>query len=254
VENQRNIASLQAARLDEAQRRQALRGELLRRVVTAQETERQRIARELHDEAGQALTAVGLGLRAAATTLRQDPEKTEQYLRRLEDLVALSLEELQRLVANLRPSHLDDLGLAAALRWYASQVQERSPLEVEVEVSGEERRIPPAVATALFRVGQEALTNVVKHASATRARLALKFEKDRVSLAVEDDGVGFDPLLLEKSGRSRWGLLGIEERASSLGGRLTIRPGAGRGMHIDVTVPVELESEGGDGDSTVARG
>jgi signal transduction histidine kinase len=254
VETQRHIASLQAARLEEAQRRQALRGELLQRVVTAQETERQRIARELHDEAGQALTAVGLGLRASATTLRQDPDRTERILRHLEELVAYSLEELQRLVANLRPSHLDDLGLAAALRWYGSQLQERSSLEVDVEVSGEERRLPSAVATALFRVGQEALTNVVKHAGATRAHLALRFGPDRVSLVVEDDGVGFDPLLLENSGRSRWGLLGMEERASSLGGQLMIRPGSSRGMRIEVNVPMEMESEGGDGDTTVARG
>jgi len=254
VEMQRHIASLQAARLEEAQRRQALRGELLKRVVTAQETERQRIARELHDEAGQALTAIGLGLRAASTTLRQDADKTEQNLRHLESLVALSLDELQRLVANLRPSHLDDLGLAAALRWYGSQVQERSSLVVEVEISGEERRIPPGVATALFRVAQEALTNVVKHASATRARLALGFQQDEVSLVVEDNGVGFDPLLLERAGRSTWGLLGMEERASSLGGTLAIRPNPDRGMRIEVTIPVEVGSEGVDGHSSVARG
>jgi len=254
VETQRKIASLQAAQLEEAQHRQALRGELLKRVVTAQETERERIARELHDETGQALTAIGLGLRAATKTLRQEPDKTEQNLRHLEDLVALSLDELQRVVANLRPSHLDDLGLAAALRWYGSQVQERFPLEVEVEISGEERRIPSAVATALFRVAQEALTNVVKHASATQARVALRFKEDRIVLAVEDNGVGFDPSLLEKTGRATWGLLGMEERAAILGGTLTIRPNPDRGMRIEVTIPAQVGSEGSDGHSALARG
>jgi signal transduction histidine kinase len=122
VENQRHIASLQAARLQEAERREAQRGELLRRVVAAQEAERQRVARELHDATGQSLTALGLGLRGIATTLQGEapaPPAAAVKLRQLETLVTSSLDELRGLIADLRPSHLDDLGLAAALRWYA---------------------------------------------------------------------------------------------------------------------------------------
>ena len=127
-ETQRKIAELQDVQLQEAQRREALRGELLRQVVSAQEAERQRIARELHDATGQSLTAIGLGLRGVSNTLRLDTDKAAENLRQLEGLVARSLDELQRLIADLRPSHLDDLGLPAALRWYAGEVQSRVPL------------------------------------------------------------------------------------------------------------------------------
>ncbi|HSB91089.1 MAG TPA: sensor histidine kinase [Anaerolineales bacterium] len=243
VEIKRHIASLQAARLEEAQRRQALRGELLKRVVGAQEAERQRIARELHDETGQALTAIGLGLRGAATSLKQDVEKTGVTLRKLEHLASQSLTELQRMIADLRPSHLDDLGLPAALRWYGKEIQTRAPLEVTVEVAGESRPIPSEVATALFRVAQEALTNVVKHAQAHQAKVRLVFQASDVSLAVEDDGIGFDPEGLQRGKRVRWGLLGMEERAALLGGNLWLNSGPGRGTLVEVTIPYQAQTD-----------
>ena len=243
VEIQRHIVSLQAARLEEAQRRQTLRGELLKRVVGAQEAERQRIARELHDETGQALTAIGLGLRGAATSLRQDVEKTGLTLRKLEQLASQSLTELQRTIADLRPSHLDDLGLPAALRWYGKEIQTRAPLEVTVDIQGPSRTIPTEVATALFRVAQEALTNVVKHAQAHNAHVRLVFQSEDVSLAVEDDGIGFDPESLRQGKRAKWGLLGMEERAALLGGKLWLNSGPGRGTLVEVTIPYLSEPE-----------
>jgi signal transduction histidine kinase len=167
VETQREIAELQAARLEEAQRREVVHRELLRRVVGAQEAERQRVARELHDETGQSLTALGLGLRGVTNILRQDADKAENNLRMLEGLVARSLDELQRLISDLRPSHLDDLGLPAALRWYTNEIQNRLPLKVNVEISGEPRELPAELKTAIFRVAQEALTNVIKHSDAS---------------------------------------------------------------------------------------
>ncbi|HET7009552.1 MAG TPA: sensor histidine kinase [Anaerolineales bacterium] len=243
VEIQRHIASLQAARWEEAQRRQALRGELLKRVVGAQEAERQRIARELHDETGQALTAIGLGLRGAGTSLKQDVEKTGVTLRKLEQMVAQALTELQRMIADLRPSHLDDLGLPAALRWYGKEIQTRAPLDVAVEVRGDPQPISSEVATALFRVAQEALTNVVRHAHAGRASVRLVFQPDAVSLAVEDDGVGFDPDGINGSKGTKWGLLGMEERAALLGGKLWLHSGPGRGTLVEVTIPYRSEQE-----------
>ncbi len=243
VETQRNIDELKAARLDEAQRREALRGELLRRVVAAQEAERQRIARELHDEIGQSLTALGLGLRAASTVLRPDPEKAAQHLRQLESMTAQSLEELQRLIADLRPSHLDDLGLPAALRWYCGEIQNRSSLQIKLEITGEIQDIPAQVKMALFRVAQEALTNVVRHARAKSACVRLHFLSDVVILEIQDDGRGFDQHLLERARRASWGLLGMEERASLLGGKLELESEISQGTRVKVTIPYHQVEE-----------
>jgi len=251
-ETQRKIALLQEAQLQEAQRREALRGELLRQTVSAQEAERQRIARELHDATGQSLTAIGLGLRGISNTLRQDPDKAAENLRQLEGLVARSLDELQRLIADLRPSHLDDLGLPAALRWYAGEVQNRVPLTVTVEIDGEPRPIDPAANTALFRVAQEALTNVMKHAEATKATVRLSYLPSVVMLQVEDDGCGFD--VHAQRQRPAWGLLGMEERAALLGGYLAVQSRPGHGARIEMMIPYQLKPEAGHDDAAAARG
>ena len=237
VEQRRQIADLQAQRLRESERREALRGELYGRVVGAQEAERQRIARELHDETGQSLTAIGMGMHAVGASLTSDPEKASQRLRELEALVDRSLNELQRLIADLRPSHLDDLGLPAALRWYAGEVQGRTALKIGVEVFGEPRSLPGAVNTALFRIAQEALTNVVRHAGATTVRIRVRYGEDGINLHVGDDGRGFDPRPIGARERPAWGLLGIEERATLLGGSATIRSRPGDGTEVEVAVP-----------------
>jgi signal transduction histidine kinase len=250
-ETQRKIAELQEAQLQEAQRREALRGELLRQIVSAQEAERQRIARELHDATGQSLTAIGLGLRGISNTLRQDADKAAENLRQLEGLVARSLDELQRLIADLRPSHLDDLGLPAALRWYAGEVQSRVPLTVTVEINGEPRPIDPAGNTALFRVAQEALTNVMKHAEATKAAVRLSYLPSVVMLEVEDDGCGFD--VHAQAQRPAWGLLGMEERAALLGGYLAVQSQPGHGARIEMMIPYQLKPEASHDDAAAAR-
>ncbi len=238
VETQQRIAELQAARLEEAERREALRGELLRRVVAAQEAERQRIARELHDATGQALTALGLGLRGVSTSLaRRDTEQSEKHLRQLEELTTQSLDELRHLIADLRPSHLDDLGLAAALRWYTKNLQNRISFEIQVDIDGEERPLPSAVKIALFRVAQEALTNIIKYADAKQVRVRLNYGAQEVMLQVEDNGRGFDVEAQAKSTRSQWGLLGMQERASLLGGRFDLYSVPGQGTRVQVILP-----------------
>jgi signal transduction histidine kinase len=243
VETQRQIAELQAARLEEAHRREELRGELLRRVVAAQEAERQRIARELHDATGQALTALGLGLRGAATTLRQDTDQAAQRLRQLEGLAANTLDELRHLIADLRPSHLDDLGLASTLRWYAKEVQSRLPLEVSFEIGGDEHPLNPALKIALFRVAQEALNNVIKHSGAKRAWVRLNYREGEVSLQVEDDGCGFEPTSPAIDRRPAWGLIGMQERATLLSGRFNIQSSPGRGACVEVVIPYPQTEE-----------
>ncbi|NUM44130.1 MAG: sensor histidine kinase [Anaerolineales bacterium] len=243
VEKQRQIASLQAARLQEAEEREIMRGEMLKQIVAAQESERQRIARELHDETGQALTAIGLGLRGVATALPENTQSATQNLRRLEFLVSHSLTELQRLIADLRPSHLDDLGLPAALRWYAGEVSQRAPLNVHVEIRGEERPLPAPLKIALFRVAQEALNNIVKHAKAHKIDVLLHYEAEEVSIRVQDDGVGFEVESLPKKKRSSWGVVGMNERANLLGGRFEIQSRPGVGTRVEIMIPYQQGGE-----------
>ena len=251
VETQEQISRLQEERLEEAQEREALRGMLLKRVVEAQEAERQRIGRELHDETGQALTAIGLGLRSVTTTLRHEEDKVADRLRQLESLVNHSLTELQRLITDLRPSHLDDLGIGATLRWYAGEVEDRSSLRVDVIVEGERQELSPEVKTGLFRVAQEALTNVIKHADAEHVVVRLFYGLDDVQLSVEDDGIGFNPNIIRgDSSRPAWGLRGMEERATLLDGTYKLVSQDGQGTTIIVRVPYQVEIEGSDDDTT----
>jgi signal transduction histidine kinase len=254
VETQRQIDELQAERLEEAQRREAMRGELFQRVVAAQEAERQRVARELHDETGQALTAIGLGLRGVGTSMRVDIDKAAHNLRQLEGLVAHSLDELQRLIADLRPSHLDELGLRATLRWYASELQQRTGLDIEVKVQGEPQEIPLEVKTTLFRIAQEALTNAIKHAAATSAKVYLTFELEKVSIMVEDNGVGFDTTRMAMTNRSAWGLLGMRERAAHLGGTFYLDSQPGNGTRVHIEMPYQTQEESGDGNEITISG
>jgi signal transduction histidine kinase len=251
VETQQRLEKLQQDRLNEAQRREALRGDLLRRVVVAQESERQRIARELHDETGQALTAIGLGLRGVGTTVRQDIDKAAHNLRQLEGLVADSLEELQRVIADLRPSHLDDLGLAAALRWYTGEVERRTSLSVDFEVKGDRNELPMEVMTALFRVTQEALNNVIKHAEAQSASVFLIYDDESATVVIVDDGHGFD-VELHNGDRRSWGLEGMRERAFLFGGQFNIYSEPGQGTQVEVTIPYQQpEPEEVDDEDTV---
>jgi signal transduction histidine kinase len=255
VEIDRQIAALQEDRLKESEQREQLRRELFKYVVAAQESERQRLARELHDETGQALTAIGLGLRGLANSLRTpDLPRAQQTLHQLEGLTVQSLDELQRLIAGLRPSHLDDLGLPSALRWYAGDLGERTQLHIQVEVQGEEHAIPAEVKTALFRIVQEALTNVIKHAAAREAHVRLSYEPERVGVQVTDDGRGFDPQAGGPSGRIPWGLRNMEERAVLLGGQFLVHSRPGKGTRIEVNIPIGNELEVKHDDPPAAGG
>jgi signal transduction histidine kinase len=243
VETRRKIAGLQSARLEEAQRREALRGEMLRRIVAAQESERQRIARELHDETGQALTAIGLGLRGVASSVQNDGAKSAANLRQLEQLVEHSLIELQRLISDLRPSHLDDLGLGAALRWYAGEIEKRLPIKITVSVRDERADLSTEMKISLFRITQEALTNVIKHSAANKAKVILFYLPDGVRLEVSDDGVGFDQAVMQSTTRPSWGLIGMQERATLLGGMFEIKSYPGSGTRIHVYIPYRGQTE-----------
>jgi len=238
VEIERHIAELQEARVKAAEQRESMRGELFKRVVKAQEAERQRMARELHDETGQALTAIGMGLRGLESTLHaKNLDRSFQNLKQMETMTDHSLDELQRLIADLRPSHLDDLGLAPALRWYANDIEERTRMDVSVEINGDEQDVSSSVKIAIFRIVQEALTNVIKHAQAKNVRIILSFEQELVKVRVTDDGQGFDMRNARTGKRKTWGLTNMNERASMLGGKFEIHSVPGEGVTIDVTIP-----------------
>lgn len=251
VETDQKIANLQAERLKESQQREVLRGELFRRIVAAQESERQRIARDLHDETGQSLTAIGLGLRGLESRMTRDPTQAAATLHELQTLTADSLQELQRLMTDLRPSHLDDLGLSAALRWYAGKLEERYPLRISVEIGGDERPLDDAAKIATFRIVQEALNNVLKHSEARHASIHLDFTEKGMRAAVRDDGCGFDLKRLQaiqSSSRPSLGLAGMQERAALLGGMVEVQSKPGQGTLVEAFIPYHGESEGEDAD------
>jgi signal transduction histidine kinase len=240
-ENRRHIDSLREEQLTERRRLEATRAELLHRTVKAQESERQRIARELHDETGQTLTALGMGLRGLTDTIPNNPQRAAQQAKQLEQLAVTGVEELQRLVGGLHPPQLDDLGLLAALRWYAGEIQNRYGLTVKVTSQGEPCELSPEVRIVLFRISQEAITNVIRHANAHLASVCLEYDRDQVNLYLEDDGQGFDveSTLRAVSEKPCWGLLGLLERASLVGGECQISSRPGAGTLILVNVPLE---------------
>jgi signal transduction histidine kinase len=201
-----------------------------RRVVDAQELERRRLSRELHDETGQALTSILLGLKALDETLEGDESRAATA--QLRELVVATLQDVRRLAVELRPSALDDFGLVPALENLAQTFGEQTGITVDLGVALGDERLPSEVETALYRIVQESLTNVVKHAHAKRVSIALTKMHGSVKAVIEDDGQGFDPGGTDGG----FGLVGMNERLALLGGRLRIesRPGAGTTIAVDV--------------------
>lgn len=220
---------------------QVARGQVLAsQVLRAQEEERKRIALELHDEASQDLTAIILG----HTIIEQlhDPEEVRARSLELKALAASTLERLHNLIVELRPSFLDDLGLGPALRWHLDQYGQRFGLATEMHVSGEPRRLPAEVETAIYRVVQEAVTNVARHAAASKVAVTIEYAEGQVAAFVQDDGCGFVPESMAmpfKNGRGL-GLLGMQERASLAGGTCMIESTLGEGTLIAVHIPLQI--------------
>jgi len=234
--------SIENARLyEELQSKERLRADILRKVITAQEDERRRVARELHDVTSQALATLLIRLEAIAAATVREPDGLERRLQELKPLLDQTSKEVHRLIYDLRPSLLDDLGLAAAIRSCAHNVLYPTGVEVHVEVVGEERRLPSSTEIATFRIVQEAITNIARHARADSTFISLEFLRHRVRVQVEDDGVGFVPakaLPMDGEG-SGIGLLGMQERAELLGGSLELRSRPGDGTRIVVEIPAE---------------
>ncbi len=233
-EDDLRLAEIFAARAAVAvELRQRVTRDAFRRVVSAQELERRRLARELHDETGQALTSILLGLRGLEEV--KDEQMLHASVAEVRDLVRSTLQDVRRLAVELRPKALDDFGLVAALERLTDSFGEQTGIAIEFVQNVPEGRLPPDVETALYRIVQESLTNVVKHARADRVSIVLTRKADSVSVLVEDDGIGFEP------GRERaegLGLLGMRERVSLLGGRVAIESRPGSGTTFVAEVPV----------------
>jgi signal transduction histidine kinase len=205
----------------------------LRRVLEGQELERRRLARELHDETGQALTSILLGLRAVEDAGGAD--EVGAALGNLRDLVVATLQDVRRLAVQLRPKALDDFGLAAALERLAQTFAEGSGVRVDLEARLGDERLAPEIETTLYRIVQEALTNVVKHAGAANVSILLVRRNGSASLVIEDDGRGFVPADARADGL---GLVGMRERVALHDGRLAIESSPGGGTTLAVEVPL----------------
>ncbi|MFQ5854299.1 MAG: ATP-binding protein [Anaerolineae bacterium] len=225
---------------DELRRLSEERGHLLEKTITAQEEERKRIARELHDEWAQTLAALTVNLDEASRALPDEMASQKHQLNRTHAVAVEALKALRQLILDLRPSMLDDLGLVPAIRWYAESHLEASGMAVDFRVTGSQRRLSPEIETALFRIPQEAINNIEKHAYAKEAVIHLEYQTDRVSMSIQDDGQGFDvDQVLRSGGKSRGlGLLGMRERTALLGGSLQIESQPGCGTRIRIQIPV----------------
>jgi two-component system sensor histidine kinase UhpB len=211
-------------------------------ILTAQEQERKRIARELHDETSQVLTSLLISLKVLEESINGD--EARQRIEDTRSLVHQTLRAIRNLSIDLRPSALDDLGLLPALRWYIKEYQQKCKIDVEFVANNFKERLPSELETALYRIVQEALTNTAKYANATRARVSVIEEQDKVTATISDNGKGFDAhTLLKLPWQERGlGLAGMHERATLLDGSLLINTEPGRGTTIQVTIPLTRQS------------
>jgi two-component system sensor histidine kinase UhpB len=195
----------------------------------------------LHDETAQFLTALRLNLSTLDQLVPQKPELT-RLIERLQGLNREMSRGIYRMVHDLRPAQLDDLGLEAALQHLVDEERRRSGLAVKLEVSGLRQRLDPLVETVLFRIAQEAISNVARHAGCKQALLLLCIELNQVSLKIVDEGAGFDMNQRQSPPRG-WGLAGMRERAESAGGQLNLKSIPGQGTQVEVIIPLSLTEQ-----------
>jgi two-component system CheB/CheR fusion protein len=225
---------------------------MLQQLVTVQEEERRRIAHELHDQMGQDLTALLLGLKALADAVTPAPP-VDYHLAQVQALAARLGQNVRALAVQLRPAALDGLGLTVALTTYVEAWSVQAQVVADIHTTGlDGPKLPLAVETTLYRLVQEALTNVLKHAQASNVSVIIERKQRAVHLIVEDDGVGFDVAKTQESAAQdrRLGLLGMHERVAQLDGTITIESTATSGTTLFVTLPLPATGEGGHDDET----
>ncbi|MCL5075468.1 MAG: sensor histidine kinase, partial [Chloroflexi bacterium] len=251
-ESQRQLVSVNQM----LQSKEQARSELLRKIIVAQEEERRRIARELHDEMSQVLTALSVALEAAIMAPASKADDVKARLVATKSLVSGMLGEVQRMILDLRPSLLDDLGLIPAIDWYAESRLKASGIRVELETAGVEKRLPSELETVIFRLTQEAITNIAKHARAENVSISLEFKESAVVIDIEDDGCGFavDQVLGQRKRNQAFGLLGMKERVDLFGGTLSIHSKPGEGTRLVVEIPISgMEPSNGENKGIAGR-
>lgn len=215
---------------------------LSRRVLEVQEIERRRLAIELHDELGQALTAIKINLHAQDHFTGRSPAEIN-----VENIgiVEAALQQIRRLALALRPSMLDDIGLIPALRWIAEQTETRGDLVVQFHADKFQSRLTPEIEIVCFRIAQEALTNILRHTQARFVEIDLRLDGDTLVLFVRDDGCGFDPFAVRERALAgdSMGILGMEERAALINGQLDIQSEPGQGSRVRLSCPLLLRGE-----------
>ena len=212
---------------------------LLQRLITAQEDERRRVAIELHDGIVQNIVSALFRLQLCSARLGEAPKEVRDALEEAQEIVNASVVEIRRIIAGLRPTMLDDLGLVVALQRYTQSLQNEavSPLRIEVR-EGEVPPLTPEAETTLFRIAQEGLNNVVKHSRGREAVLSIGVRDGKLELAIRDDGVGFETSIPQRRGTHSYGLVGMRERAQSLGGTLDINSSPGNGTEVIARFPL----------------
>jgi len=208
-------------------------------LLREREQEKRHIARELHDDIGQSLTALTMELSQLEAALDPRSAGASGHIGAMRNLIKSSFTSLRRIASDLRPIMLDDLGLPAAVEWLASDFISRYGIDVKIHVDIGQRKLSTLMSTTLFRVTQEALTNIAKHAHATNVLLDLYCSETQCTLTVQDNGVGTTPEHLAKALPKRLGLLGMRERVRLLNGSVAIHTCANRGLRLEVIVPLE---------------
>jgi signal transduction histidine kinase len=223
----------------EIEAKDAMRTQLLQKVLMAQEEERKRVARELHDETTQAILGLSMRLEAAAALPDTEVGKIKALVNDVRNLAVTTLDSVHKIIFDLRPSVLDDLGLISAIRWYAKNRLEPLGVKTRVEVTGEEQPLPPQLEITLFRVAQEAMTNIARHAEAKHVFVTVEFQDGTIAFEIEDDGRGFDPAVqAEHPSGLGVGLMGMRERVELLGGKFDLesRPRGGTRIRVEIAL------------------
>lgn len=209
------------------------------RIIQAQEEERKRVAREIHDGPAQSMANVVLRTELVEKVfIHEGIEKAREELNEIKGMIRESLTDVRRIIFNLRPMALDDLGLAPTLKRYIEELSKKNHTDFEFKTFGKENRLPPAMEVALFRLVQESLNNVIKHAKATDVQLKLEFQRDRIFLIVSDNGIGFD---MKQKTREGFGILGMKERIKLLEGQIVIQSALGKGTKLFLSIPLNGE-------------
>ncbi len=224
----------------ELQQKEKIRGQGLRQTILAQEEERRRIARELHDQTSQVLTGASAKIEASVAALPDGTDEIKTILKETRVALTDMMDDVRRIIYELRPSTLDDLGLVAAVRWHAKEYLERACVQPHFEIVGRRKKLPPQIETALFRIIQEAMTNVVKHAQAKNVSIKLGYRKGSVTASIMDDGKGFDlkKATSPKHRKRRLGMVNMKERTDILNGSFVINSRLGFGTQVTVEIPI----------------